>query len=131
MRVIVRRFDHYETVRQRKDGSLVDISITVSPIKNEKGEIIGASKIARDITQLKRARVRRSFAPRLRVWRRNLPGLAARRPRHPPLDPARTSDPLKSQSDGNYRRGVLTTSAITIGNDRLTLILLKNPLFWR
>jgi hypothetical protein len=60
MRVIVRRFDHYETVRQRKDGSLVDISITVSPIKNEKGEIIGASKIARDITQLKRARVRRS-----------------------------------------------------------------------
>jgi PAS domain S-box-containing protein len=50
------RIDHYETVRQRKDGSLVDISITVSPIKGKKGEIIGASKIARDVTQFKRAR---------------------------------------------------------------------------
>jgi PAS domain S-box-containing protein len=55
------RIDHYETVRQRKDGSLVDISITVSPIKDEKGEITGASKIARDITQLKRARERQEL----------------------------------------------------------------------
>jgi PAS domain S-box-containing protein len=55
------RIDHYETVRQRKDGSLVDISITVSPIKDEKGEIVGASKIARDITQLKRARERQEL----------------------------------------------------------------------
>jgi PAS domain S-box-containing protein len=43
--------DHFETVRQRKDGSLVDISLSVSPIKNAEGVIIGASKIARDITQ--------------------------------------------------------------------------------
>jgi PAS domain S-box-containing protein len=42
---------HYETVRQRKDGSLVDISLIVSPIKNEQGEIVGASEIARDITE--------------------------------------------------------------------------------
>ena len=55
------RIDHYETIRQRKDGSLVDISITVSPIKDEKGEIVGASKIARDITQLKRARERQEL----------------------------------------------------------------------
>jgi PAS domain S-box-containing protein len=55
------RIDHYETVRQRKDGSLIDISITVSPIKDEKGEIVGASKIARDITQLKRARERQEL----------------------------------------------------------------------
>ena len=47
--------DHYETVRQRKDGSLVEISVTVSPIKNAEGRIIGASKIARDITERKRA----------------------------------------------------------------------------
>ena len=47
--------DHYETIRQRKDGSLIDISLTVSPIKNEKGEIVAASKIARDITESKRA----------------------------------------------------------------------------
>ncbi len=46
---------HYETVRQRKDGSLVQISLTVSPIKNAEGRIIGASKIARDITGRRRA----------------------------------------------------------------------------
>ena len=45
---------HHETIRRRKDGSLLDISLTVSPIRNSEGEIIGASKIARDITQNKR-----------------------------------------------------------------------------
>ena len=47
------RIDHYETVRQRKDGSLIDISLTVSPIKGPDGTIAGASKIARDITERK------------------------------------------------------------------------------
>ena len=42
--------DHYETVRQRKDGKLIDISVTVSPIRDAEGKIIGASKVARDIT---------------------------------------------------------------------------------
>ena len=50
--------NHYETVRQTKDGRLIDISLTVSPIKNESGEIIGASKIARDISESKRAQER-------------------------------------------------------------------------
>lgn len=50
-----RTVEHFETVRQRKDGSRVSISLSVSPIKNEAGEIIGASKIARDITERKRA----------------------------------------------------------------------------
>jgi PAS domain S-box-containing protein len=45
------RIDHFETVRRAKDGSLRDISLTISPIKDERGEIIGASKIARDITE--------------------------------------------------------------------------------
>jgi PAS domain S-box-containing protein len=45
------RVEHYETVRRRIDGELVQVSITVSPIRNEKGEIIGASKIARDISE--------------------------------------------------------------------------------
>jgi PAS domain S-box-containing protein len=49
------RVDHFETVRARKDGHLVDISLTVSPVRNSAGEIVGASKIARDITQQKRA----------------------------------------------------------------------------
>ena len=46
--------DHYETVRQAKDGHLVDISLTVSPIKAADGTVIGASKIARDVTLTKR-----------------------------------------------------------------------------
>jgi PAS domain S-box-containing protein len=45
--------DHYETVRRRKDGRLIDVSLTISPIKGPKGEILGASKIARDITKQK------------------------------------------------------------------------------
>ena len=50
------RIEHYETVRVRKDGTEIDISLTVSPIVGPKGEIVGASKIARDITEQKRAR---------------------------------------------------------------------------
>lgn len=49
------RIEHYETIRQRKDGGLIDISLTVSPIKDSFGRIVGASKIARDITERKRA----------------------------------------------------------------------------
>jgi PAS domain S-box-containing protein len=50
------RIEHYETVRVTKDGRLIDISLTVSPIKGPKGQIIGASKIARDITDQRQAR---------------------------------------------------------------------------
>ncbi|HEX6719362.1 MAG TPA: PAS domain S-box protein [Pyrinomonadaceae bacterium] len=50
------RIEHYETVRVRKDGKLIDISLTVSPIMGPKGQIIGASKIARDITEQRQAR---------------------------------------------------------------------------
>ena len=48
------RVEHYQTVRQRKHGSLIDISLTVSPVRNAQGIVIGASKIARDITEHKR-----------------------------------------------------------------------------
>ena len=44
------RIEHFETVRKRKDGTRIDISLTISPIRDEKGEIIAASTIARDIT---------------------------------------------------------------------------------
>jgi len=53
------KIDHFETVRQTKDGREVNISLTVSPIKDVKGRIIGASKVARDITEQKRAEVER------------------------------------------------------------------------
>ena len=59
------RVDHYETVRRRKDGSLIDISLTVSPIKNEAGEIVGGSKIARDISERKRGEKQIGFQARL------------------------------------------------------------------
>ena len=49
------RVDHFETVRVRKDGTRLDISLTISPMKDADGRIIGASKIARDITERKRA----------------------------------------------------------------------------
>ncbi|MGZ8330322.1 MAG: PAS domain S-box protein [Rhodoplanes sp.] len=47
------KIDHYDTVRRRKDGSTVEISLSVSPIRDETGEIVGASKIARDISERK------------------------------------------------------------------------------
>jgi len=48
------RIDHYETVRRRKDGRLIDVSVTISPIRDSSGQIIGASKVARDVTEQKR-----------------------------------------------------------------------------
>ena len=50
-----RRVDHFETVRVRKDGQLIDVSVTISPIKDVTGNVIGASKVARDIGERKRA----------------------------------------------------------------------------
>ena len=55
--------DHFETVRRRKDGTLVEISLTVSPVRDSLGRIIGASKTARDITEQKR--VQREIGARL------------------------------------------------------------------
>jgi len=50
-----KRIEHFETLRQHKDGTIKNISLTVSPIKSEKGVIVGASKIARDITERHRS----------------------------------------------------------------------------
>lgn len=62
------RVDHFETIRMRKDGRLLDISATISPIRNDLGRVVGASKVARDITDLKeidRARKEAEFAAKL------------------------------------------------------------------
>ena len=48
------RIDHFETVRRRKDGTLIDVSVTISPLRNSEGRVVGASKIARDVTHRKR-----------------------------------------------------------------------------
>jgi len=39
--------DHFETIRQRKDGQLIDISVTISPVRDTSGKVVGASKVAR------------------------------------------------------------------------------------
>ncbi len=53
------RIEHYETVRQTKDGRIVNVSLSVSPIRDASGKIIGAAKIARDITERKRTEARK------------------------------------------------------------------------
>jgi PAS domain S-box-containing protein len=49
------RVEHYETIRRRKDGTFVPVSLTVSPIRNRDGVVVGASKIARDVSERERA----------------------------------------------------------------------------
>jgi PAS domain S-box-containing protein len=81
------RIDHYETMRRRKDGTLVDISLTVSPMRDERGEIIAASKIGRHISERKRAeaqryllmaelnhRVKNTLATVISIARQSFPG---------------------------------------------------------
>lgn len=55
------RIEQFETVRRRKDGSLVEVSYSVSPLKSAEGRIVGASTIVRDITEQKRARERQAL----------------------------------------------------------------------
>ncbi|TWT67392.1 PAS domain-containing hybrid sensor histidine kinase/response regulator [Allorhodopirellula solitaria] len=63
------RVEHFETVRLRSDGRLVFVSLTISPIKNAEGQIIGASKIARDISERKRTQeVLREHEQRFRTF---------------------------------------------------------------
>jgi PAS domain S-box-containing protein len=52
---------HYETLRKRKNGSLIDVALTISPMRDEKGNIVGASAVARNITLEKRLRAERQF----------------------------------------------------------------------
>ena len=49
------RIEHFDTVRQRKDGTLIDLSLTISPVRDSSGRVVGASKVARDITDRKRS----------------------------------------------------------------------------
>jgi PAS domain S-box-containing protein len=55
-----KRVEHFETKRLTKDGRLIDVSVTVSPVKDKQGNIIGLSKIARDITEQKKDEVRKN-----------------------------------------------------------------------
>lgn len=70
------RIDHFETVRQRKDGSLLEISLTISPLRDAAGKIIGASKIARDISP--RLRNERLLAEQARLLDLSTDAIVAR-----------------------------------------------------
>ncbi len=59
------RVEHFETRRRKKDGSILDVSLTISPVKDASGRIIGASKIVRDITEMKRSDEALRMADRL------------------------------------------------------------------
>jgi PAS domain S-box-containing protein len=73
------RIEHFETQRLRKDGRLVDISVTVSPVRDRNGVIIGASKIARDIGETRRAAERvRAAQEQLRVVTDNMAAAVVR-----------------------------------------------------
>ncbi len=72
------RVNHYETVRRTKDGRLIDLSITVSPVRDKKGRIIGASKVARDITERRITETQlREERETLEILNRLAPGLAS------------------------------------------------------
>jgi len=58
------RVDHYETIRRGKDGNLIDMSLTISPVRDANGKVVGASKIARDISERKRSEAQISVLAR-------------------------------------------------------------------
>jgi PAS domain S-box-containing protein len=67
------RVDHFETVRLRKDGAQLDVSLTISPLKDTHGRVVGASKVARDITERKRAQEELQLSEeRLRIFANGL-----------------------------------------------------------
>jgi PAS domain S-box-containing protein len=131
--------EHFETIRRRKDGSLVNISLTVSPVRTAGGEIIGASKIARDITDQRRLRAEADEASRqkdeflavlsheLRTPLNTVLGYARMLKR----DDERLTGPLRDRALDALERNadaltklvhdVLDTSRIVTGKLRLTL----------
>ena len=95
------RIDHFETVRRCKDGSLVTVSLTVSPVTDASGKIIGAAKIARDITEKKRREEQISLLAREADHRtKNLLALAQATVH---LTQGDTADEVKKAIEGRLR----------------------------
>lgn len=105
--------DQYETVRQHKDGRLLDISLTVSPVRNAEGRITGASKIARDITERRRAEERQNLLLREMDHRvKNLFTLASA---VVTLSARTATTPIELASDVRQRLGALSRAhALTL-----------------
>jgi len=117
------KIDHYETVRRRKDGSLIDISLTVSPIKSPDGTVVGASKVARDITEQKRAAEKQSLLlGEMRHRVKNLSAVieALARQSRPRNDPK--IDVFVDDFMGRVR-ALLSTGELTLGSPTRTVEL--------
>ena len=95
------RIDPFETVRQNKHGSLIVVSLTVSPVKNAEGKIVGASKIARDITAQKRSQ--EQIATLAREAEHRSKNLLASVQATVNLSRAETAEGLKSAIEGRIR----------------------------
>jgi PAS domain S-box-containing protein len=116
-----KRVSHYETFRLRKDGTAVPVSLTVSPIYDLGGRVVGASKIARDITRRKRTEdALRESEQRYRafikqssegIWRFEL------------KNPIPTDLPLSTQVDGIFRDGYLAECNLAIAKQYRRSIL--------
>jgi PAS fold len=108
------RIERYETERQHKDGHIIAISLTVSPIRDDAGRVIGASKIARDITEAKRAR----GAARTR-------SAAALDPRHDPGRRCDRGEPCREAETHSNRWRVV---ALLLGGELASQV---SALTWR
>lgn len=95
------RIEHFETVRKRKHGSTIDVALTMSPIRNEEGKIVGVSKIARDITERKRSEER--IAALAREAEHRTKNILATVQATINLSHADTLDGLKQAIDGRIR----------------------------
>jgi PAS domain S-box-containing protein len=74
------RIDHFDTIRRRKDGTLIYVSISVSPIKDAIGRVVGAAKIARDVSERKQSEAERETLSARRCSRGSGPHARRRRP---------------------------------------------------
>ena len=104
------RIEHYETIRQCKNGSVIVISLTVSPVRNAEGKIVGASKIARDITE--RRRNEEQIATLAREAEHRTKNVLATVQATVNLSQAKTRDGLKAQSEDVFRRSRMSTRCL-------------------
>ena len=105
------RVEHYETRRRRKDGAIIDVSLTISPVWDSNGRLIGASKVARDITATKRAQIElRGARGAFPLGPGHDPGCDDRH-RQPRASSARSAPPPNGCSATRPRRPSAGTSA--------------------
>ncbi|MGO4567606.1 PAS domain S-box protein [Rhizobium sp. 2YAF20] len=131
------RVDHFETVRRHKDRSLIDISLTISPIRDGSGKVIGASKIARNISERKRAAEHQELLLRemhhrvknLFAITSSIIGLAAKSAQTPADLASRMRDSLMALSRAHEMTLPTLSDSDSVGDSHTTLFqLLSNIL---